>query len=90
VFQLQQLEPNWSDATELPESQRLWLDRGKFDLREHSEDWQTQVAEAMARWSIVAYRRYMKDNAVALGEVEEKRFTAEALHYGKSIVEDLT
>lgn len=90
VFPLQQLDPLWSDGSSLPTSQQVWLDQGKFELRDETDDWQLEIAEGLVRWSVVAYRRYKKDYAAALGEVEESRFREEALSYSKSIAEELS
>lgn len=73
AYRLRELPPGWSDAetNELPKAQRIWLDAKYEERRETETGWKQEIADAFARWILfTAYKRVMKDKAIALGDAE--------------------
>lgn len=73
AYRLRGLPPGWSDAenNELPEAQRIWLDAKYEERRETETGWKQEIADTFARWILfTAYKRVMKDKAIALGDAE--------------------
>lgn len=71
VWQFRQLPPGWSDATNLPLAQKIWLDAAYNEQRENQDAWLDEIIRAIADWFYIAYEKTVgKDKAVFLGDVE--------------------
>lgn len=71
VWQFRQLPPGWSDATNLPLAQKIWLDAAYNEQRENQDAWLDEIIRAIADWFRIAYEKTVgKDKAVFLGDVE--------------------
>lgn len=90
---LQQHSPGWSEheSVQLPLAQKIWLDSARQDQREENTLWRQEIAEAIARWSIVTYRKMRKGfgDDVALGHTEETSFTEELKAYTRASSADV-
>lgn len=71
---LQDLPGGWSENTNLPESQKIWLDSGKYELQQKDDKWIADVSQDFARWLNVVYSK--QKGALPLGPVERHAFAA--------------
>lgn len=90
---LQSLPAGWSDVEgiELPHVQKIWLDEAHFDGRDDDLEWREKIADSLASWCVVTYRKYRrrsKDTA-DLGAVDVAVFSSEAIEYARVQQEDL-
>jgi CRISPR-associated protein Csy1 len=86
AMRVQEQPAGWSNTEgfELPLVQRLWLDSAYQEQRDLTPDWQTEIAEQLSDWLIVAYNRLPKENNtqdIHLGEEEHHAFTQELLDF---------
>ena len=90
---LQQQAPGWSEdeSVRLPLAQKVWLDVGLLDKRDEQDEWQQEIAESFARWTVVTYRKMRRrlGDAVELGQTEETRFTEELKAYARQLPEEV-
>ncbi|MCF7964019.1 MAG: type I-F CRISPR-associated protein Csy1 [Methylobacter tundripaludum] len=71
VWQFRQLPPGWSDATNLPLAQKIWLDAAYNEQRENQDAWLDEIIRSITGWFHIAYKKTVgEDKAVFLGDVE--------------------
>jgi len=73
VYKLREFEKGWSSIesySNLPMSQKIWLDDIYAELREKNGEWLDEVSLSFARWIIRAYESTLKDNRIVLGDGE--------------------
>jgi len=71
VWQLRQLDAGWSEATNLPLAQKIWLDAAYLEQRENEDDWLDEITRSLVDWFRFAYEKTVaKDKAIFLGDVE--------------------
>lgn len=71
VWQFRQLPPGWSETTNLPLAQKIWLDAAYNEQRENQDAWLDEIIRAITGWFYIAYEKTVgKDKAVFLGDVE--------------------
>lgn len=78
-WQLRQLDAGWSEKTNLPMYQKIWLDNVFLEERENSDDWLNRVIKELAHWFFDSYKKVIKD-AELLGD--------EDLRHIRTIVEE--
>lgn len=66
-WQLRQLDAGWSEKTNMPMYQKIWLDNAFLEERENSDDWLNHVIKELAHWFFDAYKKVIKD-AELLGD----------------------
>lgn len=69
---LQDLPAGWSADTELPESQKIWLDAGKYEMQQEDDTWIADISQEFARWLNVVYSK--QKGALPLGPAERRNF----------------
>jgi CRISPR-associated protein Csy1 len=69
-WKLRELEAGWSEKTNLPIYQKIWLDNAFLEERENSDDWLTQVIEKLASWFLDSYEKVIGNNAELLRDDE--------------------
>lgn len=79
AWQLRELEAGWSEKTNLPMYQRIWLDNAFLEERKSSDDWLNRVSKELAHWFFDAYKKVIKD-AELLGD--------EDLRHIRTIIEE--
>lgn len=79
MWGLRLVEPGWSEGTNLPAHQKIWLDEARNEERYLDERWLDSVGEDFARWFILTYKALVGKEAVILDDVY--------LRHIKSIVE---
>lgn len=70
VYALREVEAGWSDGTELPISQKLWLDAKYQEDRYRKDTWQKEISQMLARWIVHNCENLLKDEKVLLGDAE--------------------
>ncbi len=71
VWQLRQLDAGWSETTNLPTAQKIWLDAAYLEQRENEDDWQDEIIRSLVDWFRIAYEKTVtKDKAIFLGDIE--------------------
>ncbi|MFZ2407783.1 MAG: type I-F CRISPR-associated protein Csy1 [Methylobacter sp.] len=71
VWQLRQLEAGWSETTNLPMAQKIWLDAAYLEQRENEDDWLDEIIRSLVDWFRFAYEKTVtKDKAIFLGDAE--------------------
>jgi CRISPR-associated protein Csy1 len=78
-WQLRQLDANWSEKTNLPMYQKIWLDNAFLEERENTDDWLNHVIKELAHWFFDSYKKVIKESEL-LGD--------EDLRHIKTIVEE--
>ncbi|MDD5266838.1 MAG: type I-F CRISPR-associated protein Csy1 [Methylococcales bacterium] len=75
LWQLRQLEAGWSENTQLPTAQKIWLDAHYSEQRESDDGWLNEVIGDFARWFVFSYTKTIgKDQAISLGDIELAHF----------------
>ena len=69
-WQLRQLDAGWSEKTNLPIYQRIWLDDAFLEERGNSDEWLTRVIKELAHWFLEGYKKVMGKDAELLGDEE--------------------
>jgi len=71
VWQLRQLDIGWSETTNLPPAEKIWLDAAYLEQRENEDDWLDDIIRSLTDWFRIAYEKTVgKDKAIFLGDVE--------------------
>lgn len=71
IWQLRQLDASWSETTNLPMAQKIWLDAAYLEQRENEDDWLDEIIRSLVDWFRFAYEKTVtKDKAIFLGDVE--------------------
>jgi CRISPR-associated protein Csy1 len=71
VWQLRQLDAGWSETTNLPMAQKIWLDAAYLEQRENEDDWLDEIIRSLVDWFRFAYEKTVtKDKAIFLGDAE--------------------
>lgn len=60
-WQIRQLDAGWSEKTNLPIYQKIWLDNAFLEERENSDDWLNRVIKELAHWFFDAYKKVIQD-----------------------------
>jgi CRISPR-associated protein Csy1 len=66
-WQIRQLDAGWSEKTNLPMYQKIWLDNAFLEERENSDDWLNRVIKELTHWFFDSYKKVVKD-AELLGD----------------------
>lgn len=74
-WKLRELEAGWSEKTNLPLYQKIWLDNVFLEERENSDDWLNHVIKELAHWFFDAYKKVIKD-AELLGDEDLRHIRA--------------
>lgn len=61
-WQIRQLDAGWSEKTNLPIYQKIWLDNAFLEERENSDDWLNRVIKELAHWFFDSYKKVIKDS----------------------------
>ncbi len=69
-WQLRQLDAGWSEKTNLPIYQRIWLDDAFLEERGNSDEWLTRVIKELAHWFLDGYKKVIGKDAELLGDEE--------------------
>lgn len=69
-WKLRELDTGWSEKTNLPMYQKIWLDNAFLEERENTDDWLTQVIKELAHWFLNSYEKVMGNNAELLRDDE--------------------
>lgn len=75
-WQLRQLDAGWSEKTNLPHYQKVWLDNAFVEERENTDDWLNRVIKELAHWFIDGYRKVIGKDAELLGDEDLKSIRA--------------
>lgn len=73
VYKLREMEAGWSSAdshTQLPLTQKIWLDDIHADIRGKNAEWLEEIAVSFARWIIRTYEQVLKNDRILLGDGE--------------------
>ncbi len=57
AWAFRQLNVSWSDKTNLPHYQKVWLDNAFIEERENSDEWSEKIVDELARWFISSYEK---------------------------------
>ncbi|MDQ5939965.1 MAG: CRISPR-associated Csy1 family protein, partial [Pseudomonadota bacterium] len=68
VWQLRQLEAGWSETTQLPHYQKVWLDSRFTKERVKDESWLLLIAQDFVMWFVEGYKKTMGKEAKVLSE----------------------
>jgi CRISPR-associated protein Csy1 len=60
-WQIRQLDAGWSEKTNLPMYQKIWLDNAFLEERENSDDWLNRVIKELSHWFFDSYKKVVKD-----------------------------
>lgn len=71
---LQDLPAGWSEKTDLPDEQKIWLDAGRYEAHQKDGAWIQKIGQEFARWLYTLYRK--QKDAVALGSAERGNFAS--------------
>jgi CRISPR-associated protein Csy1 len=72
-WQLRQLDAGWSEKTNLPHYQKVWLDNAFIEERENNDDWLNRVTKELAHWFIDGYKKIIGKDAELLGDDDLKQ-----------------
>ena len=84
VFSIRNFANGWSNGeqyTNLPLSQKIWLDDFYIDKRNEDEDWADEVSSDFAKWIINTYEGLHKKSYEMLGEAEFYHIKKEIIEY---------
>ena len=79
IWQLRQVEAGWSEKTQLPHYQKIWLDALFTQEREKDDSWLVLVIHDCVFWFIDGYKKIMSKEAKVLSE--------EVVHQIKCLIE---
>ncbi len=68
IWQLRQVEAGWSEKTQLPHYQKIWLDALFTQEREKDDSWLVLVIHDCVFWFIDGYKKIMSKEAKVLSE----------------------
>ncbi|WP_298623869.1 type I-F CRISPR-associated protein Csy1 [uncultured Legionella sp.] len=85
MWALRLAEHGWSENTNLPDHQKIWLDESRKEERYTNETWLDDISSDFARWFIVTYEKLLGTKAVMLDDIDLKHFK----HAMKKNEEDL-
>lgn len=76
---LKQLDGGWSDEEgfNLPETEKVWLDKAHFEERESLPEWREDIANRLSHWVVNSFRKH--DSKDELGDDGIKLFREIAL-----------
>jgi CRISPR-associated protein Csy1 len=89
MWQLRELEPDWSKDTQLSQAQKIWLDNGKDDIylkqRENEDDWLTEIITNFATWLIESYKAIAKEQAISFDSAERSHYKKLIANYQEEL-----
>ncbi|MEN9756197.1 MAG: type CRISPR-associated protein Csy1 [Pseudomonadota bacterium] len=68
IWQLRQLEAGWSEKTQLPHYQKVWLDSLFTKERTKDESWLSLIVQDFVLWFVEGYKKTMGKEAKVLSE----------------------
>lgn len=69
MWMLRLAEHGWSEGTNLPIHQKIWLDDSRKEERYTNEDWLDSVSKDFARWFIATYEKLVGKMAITLDDI---------------------
>jgi CRISPR-associated protein Csy1 len=68
IWQLRQFEAGWSEKTQLPHYQKIWLDSLWMEERVKDESWLPLITQDFVLWFVEGYKKMMGKEARVLSE----------------------